>query len=335
MESTRRDWRHTVEEDPLAVDIENGMHIASQIDTHPADIETLDSYDERIGDYKARDFTYIPIPEGGKYYNTEEGWMRELDSNQLVDEDTHLLEVLRLLQEEPFLLVDYSSISAVLVYDTGEDIYLLHGEEDEEDEEIEYTHHDNVMPLSSLDDDETENTHFYSIGRAKNEYPELSDIIDRQAWAHIEYDEDRYGIITLADINRRGVKLMIYVVLSGLVSKLSHKIEHKYPDSESVFKYLRPDTIGRWYKNQMEGLEIHVAEQMNLIEIMQIIQASDQSFVEECGFSSKSDVDDLNSINEIRNSVMHANRSLIYDRRDIEDVLSAIDRAQNIVSDMS
>lgn len=74
---------------------------------------------------------------------------------------------------------------------------------------------------------------------------------------------------------------------------------------------------------------------MNLIGIMQVIQSSDKTFVEDCGFDSKDAVTDLNSINEIRNKVMHANRSLIYDRRDIQDILSAVDRAQEIVTSMN
>ncbi len=271
------------------------------------------------------------MPKNGKYYNTEEGWIRDLNSSQLIDEETHLLEVLRLLQEEAFLLVDYSSISAVLIYE-GDEPYLLYGQKDEGKE---YTSSEYARYVDSLEEERTKDAHFYTIGEAKEEFPELAELIDRQAWEHIEHDEDRYGIITLADVNRRGVKLMIYVVLSGLVSKLSHKIEDEYPESEPILKYLRADTIGRWYKNQMEGLEIHAAEQMHMIEIMQVIQASDESFVKECGFDSKSEVQDLNSINEIRNSVMHANRSLIYDRRDIEDILTAIKRAQEIVSNIS
>lgn len=325
--STRKKWKPSIESDPVTVDIERRLHTSSEIDTQPANIETLSSYEERIGDYKANAHTYIPLPGDKKYYNTEEGWVRELNTSQVVDEDTHLMEILRLLQEEPFLLVDYESNSMVMFVEGNDEPTLLVSDPHESDSDRNILHEDDIDTINM------DNLNLYSIGRAKETYPNFAEQIDKQA-NKLVYDEERYGIITLADVNRRGVRIMIYVVFSGLVSKLSHKIESEYPNSESILKYLRTDTIGRWYKDRMEGLELHVAEHMNLIEIMQVIQASEKYFVKECGFESKQSVEDLGSINNIRNKVMHANRSLIYDRRDIQDIISSIDRSQEILTEM-
>lgn len=330
-ESERKRWKPSTENDPVTVDIEDRLHISTEIDTRPANIERLDTYDERIGDYKARGYTYIPIPGSKKYYNTEEGWMRNLSSSQFIDEDTHLMEVLRLLQEEPFLLVDYESAKTVLIYEDSNKLAIIHSK----DHQIEdYDSEEQIISIDNIDDDESKNISFYSIGTAKDKYPNLESEIDQITLNNVQYNEDRYGMITLADVNRRGVKIMIYVALSGLVSRLSNKIEEEYQNSESVFKHLRAETIGRWHKDRMEGIEIHVAEHMNLIEIMQTVQASNRQFVKNCGFNNKEDVESLNSINQIRNRVMHANRSLIYDRRDIQDITSAINKVRTIVSAM-
>jgi hypothetical protein len=241
------------------------------------------------------------------------------------------MEVLRLLQEQPFLLVDYESFSSLLIYVEDGEPNLLYPENHQEKS---YTSRDNTMMIEEVASENSDEIEIYNIGQAKDEFPSLTEVISQAVDGYLEYEEDRYGIITLADINRRGVKIMLYVVFSGLVSKLARKIEEEHPSSESIFKHLRAETIGRWHKNRMEGLEIHIAEQMNMIEIMQVVQASDKEFVEKCGFDSKSDVEKLRSINEIRNRVMHANKSLIYDRRDIQDILKSINRAKNIVSDM-
>lgn len=56
-ETKHRDWKPQTE-DPLSVDIENRMHLATEICTYPADIESLDTYEERIGDFKAKGLTY-------------------------------------------------------------------------------------------------------------------------------------------------------------------------------------------------------------------------------------------------------------------------------------
>lgn len=331
-ESNRREWRPSIEDDPVSVNIENRLHVSAEIDTNPADIEDIENYEKKVGDYKAKGFTYIPLPGAWKYYNTEEGWIRDLDSSQFIDEDTHLMEVLKLLQEEPFLLVDYESASDVMIHEDDSESVLLHPESHQDKS---YASREDTKHIENVAEIDTGNIVLLPIGRAKEKHPSLAEAIDEMAMDSIEYQEDRYGIITLADVNRRGMKIMIYVVFSGLVSRLSHKIEEEYPNSESIFKYLRAETIGRWHKDRIEGLELHVAEHMNLIGIMQVIQSSDKTFVEDCGFDSKDAVTDLNSINEIRNKVMHANRSLIYDRRDIQDILSAVDRAQEIVTSMN
>ena len=71
---------------------------------------------------------------------------------------------------------------------------------------------------------------------------------------------------------------------------------------------------------------------MNLIEMMQVIQSSDKGFVENCGFDSKNDVQILNQINGIRNRVMHANRSLIYERKDITEIIEVVNESERILS---
>ena len=89
------------------MEIESHHHTAVQICTKSADVETLDTYEARINEYQAKDFTYIPMPKDMKYYDTEEGWLRDLDKGQIIHEDTHLMEVLRKMSNHPFLLVDF------------------------------------------------------------------------------------------------------------------------------------------------------------------------------------------------------------------------------------
>lgn len=72
---------------------------------------------------------------------------------------------------------------------------------------------------------------------------------------------------------------------------------------------------------------------MNLIEMKTAIKDSGNDvFINQCGFSSKIQVSkQLGGINRLRNSVMHANRTLIH-TRDINNVVDKIERAQAIIS---
>ncbi|WP_339105949.1 hypothetical protein [Haloterrigena salinisoli] len=311
------------------MDIESHLHTAAEISTHPADIETLDTYESQIGHYESRNYTYIPIPSSEKYYNTEQGWIKDIDQDQIIEEDTHLMEVLRKMQEYPFLLIDFLGDEEFYVYDTGEN-------KDVTQVRMVEKHHEKIhMKIEGeiLSDEEIKE--YFSekepltVHELREEYPDI-------ASNELTYEYDnQYGIITLVDINKRGVKQMLYKVISELSASLGEKIESEYPDSNTVLKHLRPVTIGRWRKDQINGLDMHVSEHMNLLEMMQVIQSSDSDFVEECGFESKSDVETLHSINNIRNRVMHANRSLVYERKEISEILEMVNNSQRIASRIS
>jgi len=309
------------------MEIENQFHTAVEIATHPASVETMESYEDRIPWYQSQNYSYIPLPVEGKYYNTEEGWLKEISGEQFIDEDTHIMEVLRRMQHHPFLLLDRNTMEEYYVVETDDgDLRVLYGMMVdgvlEGEREI-------MMPGIEDVAEKLQEKEGLSVHEFREEYPEKA-----EETLSYSFDE-QYGIITLVDLNKRGVKQMLYKVISELSASLGTKIETQYPDSEEIFEHLRPSTIGRWKKDRIRGLNMHISEHMNLLEMMQVIQSSESSFVEECGFDSKSDVETLNSINDIRNRVMHANRSLIYDRKEIGEVIEVVNESQRITSSLN
>jgi len=310
------------------MDITERMHIAGEISSK-AEVETIGSYEDRINYYISQNYTYIPIPDENKYYNTKEGWMKDIDNEQYISEECHLVDVLELLQELPFLFTNKEHNSFFLVNTedktchrqyilgaldevlTKEDLRgRIRGNDDQFEKYLEEDSHELQTVDEAIDND-----------------------IDLGGYNYTPYS-DRYSIITVSDINKRQMKDMLYRLFAELVSNLGEKIEDEYPDSNTILKYTRRDTIGRWKKEQIEGLNIHISEHLNLIDMMNVIEASDRNFVQKCGFNSKDNVDVLSSINDVRNSVMHANRSLVYSRRDIENILKAVEYSQDILQNM-
>ncbi|MFC7212894.1 hypothetical protein ACFQO4_02210 [Saliphagus sp. GCM10025334] len=311
------------------MDIESQLHTASEICSHPADVETIDSYEDRIGHYESKNYTFLPIPSSEKYYNTEQGWLKDLEQEQVLKEDTHLMDVLRKMQKYPFLLVDYID---------DDEYYVYEGEEAKTTVPVDWVERNNELIHLNIQGeflDGEELLEYFSekdpisIHALREQYPDIAD-----SELSYKYDE-QYGMITLVDLNKRGMKQMLYKVISELSASLGEKIESRYSDSNAILKHLRPVTIGRWKKDQINGLDMHVSEHMNLLEMMQVIQSSNKDFVEECGFESKSDVETLNSINEIRNRVMHANRSLVYERKEISEIIEMVNDSQRIASNIS
>lgn len=314
------------------MDITEQMHIAGEISSE-AEVETMESYEDRINYYISQNYTYIPIPEENKYYNTQEGWLKNIDKEQYISVECHLVDVLELLQELPFLLTSREHNSFVFVNTEDNKYHSIYklGALDEvcskEDVKDRIRESDTDRSNSFEEYLDVDGIELKTIDEA------IDDNIDLGEYDFIPYS-DRYSIITVSDINKRQMKDMLYRLFAELVSNLGEKIEDEYPDSNTVLKYTRQDTIGRWKKEQIEGLNIHISEHLNLIDMMNVIEASDRNFVQKCGFDSKDDVDVLSAINDVRNSVMHANRSLVYSRRDIEDILKAVEYSQDILQNM-
>lgn len=300
------------------MDIERYHHVATEI-ASKADIETLDTYEENISRYRDQNYTYIPMPQSEQYYNVEEGWLGSLKSEQIINKDTHLVEVLEKLENLPFLLVDSELVTYfVLPSDSEQPIHFsgaLNWDREEARSKAE----------SHLADEIEEDFELFHIDEFLEEHPEKMDI---------ERYEPRYYIITLADLNKRPMKEMLYRLFAELAASISDRISNQYQNSEDLFDQVRPVVIGRWKKAKMEGINLHISENMNITDMKNVLMGSDNHFVKACGFKSKEDVKTLDSLSDIRNSVMHANRSLVHKRSDINDVLNAINDTERILSNM-
>lgn len=272
-----------------------------------ADVETMASYEERIDHYAENDYTYIPIPEESSVYDIRAGELGDIEESQFIDGDASLMAAIRKLESHEFLLIDL------------EPNYYLVDLRDPYIRGVFDEHPTTPVP------DEAE---LFTPDDLREAFPELADQELR------DYDA-RYMIITASDLNKRRVREMLYVVIGGVSAKLSSKIEVEHPESRALFKYLRPGTIGRWEKENLKDLHLHIAEHMTLLDMMQVVQGSSGEFVRECGFESKSDVETLNQINSVRNHVMHPNRSLIRSRDDIPKVIDAVEESQRILENMA
>ena len=272
------------------MEIEHSRNLAADIATIPADVSRADTYDQEIGEFTHNNFTYIPMPADGFYYDTGEEESQKLDPTQFVSEDSSILKILDTLQEHPFLLVD-------LEYG----MHLIHN--NSHFTHVEHTHnYDRLAVAAELRDkhetatlggydqfdnpavlvgNEIKEDMLYYSWELENKYPELAD-----ECLNTSYDE-RYGMITLADLNKRRVKEAIYPVVAELENRLSERIESQYPNSEELINSTRANTVGRWYKDRTRGLELHISEHTNLVEMQNIINSSTKEFRSECGFSSK------------------------------------------------
>lgn len=250
-----------------------GHHGANKV-AAGADIETLDSYENNLEHYRNRNFTYVPIPSARKYYDVEREQLLDLDAEQLLPDDVHIVTAMVHLLKYPFVLLDYHGI--------------------------------------------------------------LSDESDLAAKFGLDHGEsNRYGIVTVADLNKRGTRELLYPLMAELETLLAREIEQYYPDSEIPHGLLGDKTVERWEDAKEKDIEMHAAEYMSLGDIMSVVREAEE-LRENCGFESKSQFDKaLGGPTQLRNKVMHPHRTLIEDQEDIEQLLDRLSRVYDVISNLS
>lgn len=295
-------------------------HPVTEIATLTAEVETLASYEGRIEHYLDEEYSFIPIPSDGQYYDIEDRTLKPLSRSQFISDSASIREALIRLRDAPFLLVSSYHDGVVIVKDDAAIGVYERDSPDRWDLPPGRSDPTTMKPSGFVDATEIP---IHELETSPYEYP------DSMEWP--EYNR-RYGIVTLADVNKRRTRYSLYPLFSELAGQLAERIESEYPDSEEILDSLRAVTVGRWYKERRKGIHLHVTEHMNLVEMKEVIKASEQDFVEQCGFPSKNQVDKrLSSLNQLRNKVMHANRTMIHDRADLEKMIERIQLGEAVV----
>lgn len=228
-------------------------HHAEDIST-TAEVKDLDNYEEAIPRFKEEDWTYMPLPQDGKYYNVKkDGELKQLDDAQFIQPDLHLLDVMEKLVEHDFLLVE---------------------------------------------------------------------------------QESGYEMVNNSNLNKRKVKDILYPLFSELAEELANRIEEYYENSEDMFGMVNEFTLGTWYKAQQDDVELHIAEFLTLKSMIGIIK-DNEPLMDKCGFDTDDDVNELGGIEDLRNRVMHGNRTLVNDEDMLKKHLDRIERAERIVNRLS
>lgn len=219
-----------------------------------ARVETQDTYEEAISDFKAQKFTYMPFPSSQEFYHIDDSWFGDIRSEQWIEPTTHLLDAFELLCDNPFLLV----------------------------------------------------TNWEDVG------------------------ETEYGFINRSNINKRATREMLYPLIAEFESLIARRIKSDF-DSMDLLQKLSDRTVGSWIKDEQRNVELHIAESMDLGEMTEVLNQSDERLAKSCGFESKEELEDIDGIRELRNKVMHANRSLVRNRDDIREMIETIERTQELI----
>lgn len=260
-----------------------------------AEIETLNTYEENLERYREKDFTYVPIPEADKYYNLNTESLENLHDDQYVEKNISFRKLFNLLSKYPFLLHD--SLTGLEAYVDEDGGYYFEGGDPPED-------------AVKKDLEELEEQH-----------PDILDEISRH----------RYWFVNLADLNRREIREALYPVVAELESEIADAIREDVDEPEDLYHNAPDHVVGRREKDKLRDMGLHTAEYLNLGDMIGLLKGR-QHLWDDFGFSDSDEVEErLGSLNQLRNSVMHSNRKLIRNQKDIEKTLERVNDAQRII----
>lgn len=266
------------------------------------DFERVETYEENIDQYESSDYSYIPLPTDGKYYDVSDGSLEEFNEEQWVWlENTALSEIPRLLDHD-FLLI-YDQEDWFEVDETGVEV---------------------IEPISRKTSDETVYTNPYEL---VVDWPEYSG----EVYEILKEKESLY-IVTLADVNDRRIRKVLYQHISGIEIILSRAVEQAYPEGEYLLKNMSDGGVEEWKEAQSEAGQLHPSEYMYLGELKHV-SSNTIEILDALGYegSGKEFNDDLRGINELRNKVMHPTKNLILDRNDLRDLIQKLKRLEEFI----
>ncbi|QLG60497.1 hypothetical protein [Halorarum salinum] len=265
------------------------------------DFESLETYRDNIGHYESNNYTYIPLPTDGKYYDCNSCSLKDLNREQWVWLEDPIIPELSRFKDHDFLLI----------YHPDEWFYI----------------NDSVVETISPTSKDLTNSKVYS-----NPYDLLEDWPEHHDEVYeILQDRSCLSIITLADLNDRRLRAILYQLISSVEVVLSHAIEATHPDGEDLIKHMDEVSIGRWKKAEYNVGQLHPTEYMGFGDLKDVASRSSE-ITSSLGYDGKGDFNhNLNKARDLRNQVMHPSRNLIMDHKDVEDLNIAVKQLEGFI----
>lgn len=142
--------------------------------------------------------------------------------------------------------------------------------------------------------------------------------------------QNRYGIVTVADLNKRRVKEMLYPAVATFEHTLADLITDHYPDSNVPEDDVKAEAFNRWEQAKDRDMETHIVEHMNLGDIVSVVRNTD-ALRTICGFDSKSQYHKaIGGLVDLRNKVMHPRRTLIPNHSHVGKTIDRLGRISTL-----
>lgn len=289
-----------------------------------ANIEDSDKIEEKMYKYAASGDRFILDPSNRKYYDVHLDETGYIGDDMIYPPASKLMDAIHDLVNHPFILFDKFANTHFTVY-----------------QKVDLE--DGTLPEAPPgDEDSTEEVDYDGLWE---EYPELAKKVESE-----KSFAPRYKILTISDLNKRPVRDRLYSYIADLEMSLSELIKEEYPKSEPLAEIVGHTTRKSWESNNEVPPKSHISRFMNLNDMTRLVGDS-QALSAKCGFKkngipideadirediSKIDSEEaLSRIKKYRNKIIHANRILVRDRGDFEQLITSLQLTYHVLDNIS
>ena len=146
------------------------------------------------------------------------------------------------------------------------------------------------------------------------------------------------GIITRADVNKRAFRTLFYIVLSELESQLVNLIRTMLPCEKSLHllsEERAKDVLYSYWKAKTGNVEISVEQYLSFSDLVNIVLKSKDMIVWSLlRFTSRKQAENLSSLVDLRNNVMHSTRSLLVREDSIQRILQRYEQIWELLESL-
>ncbi len=142
------------------------------------------------------------------------------------------------------------------------------------------------------------------------------------------YHESIWGLFTISDLNRHGIRSAIYRLLADVESGLAKWLEALAPDPWVWLHHLDEEqqarVLGYWELSKRQGVDVGPIAALTLAQLVNVVARHDTA-VELLGYTSRSQfAKSTGQLSRLRNRVMHPVRPLILAHTDVGQVYRAV-----------
>jgi hypothetical protein len=158
---------------------------------------------------------------------------------------------------------------------------------------------------------------------------------DERTFYFLEHEGRVAGLISLANLNCRQVRVFLFGLVGELEIRLGRLLRHHFDDEEALLPVISPGTQSRYEDAKTEGVEVNITEHFNFRDY---IHAVDKKGLQtELGFTGNASDDPksrcnsaLWKVNDLRNDVAHQ-KSLIKERASVDTLWENVEEIERLL----